>query len=65
MPEHTFRVGQVVQARGTSRNLPRGLFRVLRLLPSTAGGVPLYCIKGEGETVERVVEQQEIEAASR
>jgi hypothetical protein len=65
MTEHRFKVGQVVQARGISHNLPRGAFRVLRLLPATAGGIPLYCVKSDVEMIERVVEQQEIEAAAR
>ena len=42
MMEHVFKVGQVVRPRATCHSLPSGLFRVLRLLPSTAGGVPLY-----------------------
>lgn len=61
--QHMFKVGQTVRASGTSQNLPRGSFRVLRLLPSTAAGVPLYCVKSEVELTERVVEQHEIEAA--
>ncbi|PVE21089.1 hypothetical protein DC522_28510 [Microvirga sp. KLBC 81] len=65
MIQHMFKVGQVVRASGTSRNLPSGSFRVLRLLPSTAAGIPLYCVKSEVEMIERVVEQHEIEAASR
>jgi hypothetical protein len=64
MTQHAFKVGQIVIARGTFYNLPRGPFRVLRLLPATAGGVPLYCVRSETEMIERVVEQQEIEAAS-
>lgn len=65
MTQHMFKVGQVVRASGHSRNLPGGSFRILRLLPSTAAGVPLYCVKSETETVERVVEQHEIEAGQR
>ena len=49
----------------TAHHLPRAVFTVLRLLPSTAGGVPLYCIKSQAELIERVVEQGEIEAAPR
>jgi hypothetical protein len=65
MTEHLFKVGQLVTARATASDLPHGHFRVLRLLPATAGGVPLYCVKSEVELVERVVEQNEIEAAPR
>ncbi|EIM25245.1 hypothetical protein [Microvirga lotononidis] len=63
MVQHAFKVGQVVRPRPTCRNLPNDLFQVLRLLPSTAGGVPLYCIKSPADMIERVVEQGEIEAA--
>lgn len=62
MIKHAFEVGQIVQGSRTSFNLPAGQFRVLRLLPATAAGVPLYCIKSEVEMIERVVEQHEIEA---
>jgi hypothetical protein len=65
MMEHVFKVGQVVRPRLTCHTLPNDLFRVLRLLPSTAGGVPLYCIKSQAELIERVVEQNQIEAAPR
>ena len=65
MMEHMFKIGQVVRPKASCHNLPNGLFRVLRLLPSTAGGVPLYCIKSQAELIERVVEQNEIEAAPR
>jgi len=62
---HRFKVGQVVRPHPSSRALPHDVFRILRLLPTTAGGVPLYCIKSETEMIERVVEQNEIEAALR
>lgn len=65
MMEHVFKVGQVVRPKATCHGLPNDLFRVLRRLPSTAGGVPLYCIKSQAELIERVVEQNEIEAAPR
>ena len=65
MMEHVFKIGQVVRPKATCHNLPNDLFRILRLLPSTAGGVPLYCIKSQAELIERVVEQNEIEAALR
>lgn len=65
MIEHVFKIGQVVRPKATCYSLPNDLFRVLRLLPSTAGGVPLYCIKSQAELIERVVEQSDIEAAPR
>jgi hypothetical protein len=63
MTRDAFKVGQIVRVRGTAHNLPRGSYRVLRVLPATAGGVALYCIKSEAEMIERVVEQHDIEAA--
>jgi hypothetical protein len=65
MIAHVFKVGQVVRPHPSCLALPHDVFRVLRLLPMTAGGVPLYCIKSETEMIERVVEQNEIEAAPR
>jgi hypothetical protein len=65
MIAHVFKVGEAVRPRSSCRHLPHDIFRILRLLPTTAGGVPLYCIKSETELIERVVEQNEIEAASR
>ena len=65
MIAHVFKVGQSVRPRPSCRDLPDDLFRVLRLLPSTAGGIPLYCIKSEAEMIECVVEQDQIEAAPR
>ena len=65
MIAHMFKVGEVVRPCSSCRALPQDVFRVLRLLPMTAGGVPLYCIKSETEMIERVVEQNEIEAVPR
>lgn len=65
MIAHVFKVGQAVRPHPSCLALPNDVFRVLRLLPMTAGGVPLYCIKSETEMIERVVEQNEIEAAPR
>ena len=65
MIAHVFKVGQTVRPGPSCRALPHDVFRILRLLPITAGGVPLYCIKSETEMIERVVEQNEIEAAPR
>jgi hypothetical protein len=62
MTTHQFKIGQVVQAKRTSHSLPCGPFRIIRLLPAAADGVPLYCIKGEHESAERIVEQHQIEA---
>ncbi|KLK92036.1 hypothetical protein AA309_16570 [Microvirga vignae] len=65
MAKYMFKIGQVVQASGTSRKLPSGHFRVLRHLMPTPSGVPRYCVKSETETTERVAEEHQIEAAER
>ena len=65
MIAHVFKVGEIVRPCPSCRALPHDVFRVLRLLPMTAGGMPLYCIKSETEMIERVVEQNDIEAAPR
>ena len=65
MAKYVFKVGQVVQASGTSPKLPRGHLRVLRHLMPTPSGIPLYCVKSETETTERVAEQDEIEPVVR
>ena len=65
MTKYVFKVGQVVQARGTSPKLPRGHLRVLRHLMPTPSGVPRYCVQSEGETTERVAEQDQIEPVAR
>ena len=65
MIAHMFKVGEAVRPHPSCRVLPHDIFRILRLLPATAGGVPLYCIKSETEMIERVVEQNEIEAVPR
>ena len=65
MTKYVFKVGQVVQASGTSPKLPRGHLRVLRHLMPTPSGIPRYCVKSETETTERVAEQDEIEPVVR
>jgi hypothetical protein len=65
MKNYVFKIGQVVQARGTTRKLPRGHLTVLRHLMPTPSGVPRYSVKSEGETTERVAEQDQIEPVVR
>jgi hypothetical protein len=65
MTKYVFKIGQVVQARGTTPKLPRGHLTVLRHLMPTPSGVPRYCVKGEGETTECVAEQDQIEPVAR
>jgi hypothetical protein len=65
MTKYVFKIGQVVQARGTSPKLPHGHLRVLRHLMPTPSGVPRYCVKSETEPTERVAEQDQIEPVVR
>jgi hypothetical protein len=65
MTRYVFKIGQVVQAKGTSPKLPHGHLRVLRHLMPTPSGVPRYCVRSEGETTERVAEQDQIEPVVR
>jgi hypothetical protein len=65
MTKYVFKIGQVVQARGTSPKLPSGQLRVLRHLMPTPSGVPRYCVKSDTETTERVAEQDQIEPVAR
>jgi hypothetical protein len=65
MTKYVFKIGQVVQARGTTAKLPRGHLTVLRHLMPTPSGVPRYCVKSEEETTERVAEQDSIELVAR
>ena len=65
MTKYVFKIGQVVQASGTSPKLPHGHLRVLRYLMPTPSGVPRYCVKSETETTERVAEQDQIEPVVR
>jgi hypothetical protein len=65
MTRYVFKIGQVVQAKGTSPKLPYGHLRVLRHLMPTPSGVPRYCVRSEGETTERVAEQDQIEPVVR
>jgi hypothetical protein len=65
MTKYLFRIGQVVQARGTTPKLPRGHLKVLRHLMPTPSGVPRYCVQSEGETTECVAEQDQIEPVVR
>jgi hypothetical protein len=61
MTKYVFKIGQVVRARGATPKLPRGHLKVLRHLMPTPSGVPRYCVQSEGETIERVAEQDQIE----
>ena len=65
MTKYVFKIGQVVQARGTTPKLPPGQFRVLRHLMPTPSGVPRYCVKSETEATEMVAEQDQIEPVVR
>lgn len=62
---HRFHVHQLVRLKvllfDKSRN---GVHEIVRLLPPSMDGVPLYRIKSATEGTERVVTQNEIEPAS-
>jgi hypothetical protein len=65
MTKYVFKIGQVVQASGTSPKLPRGHLKVLRHLMPTPSGVPRYCVMSETETTERVAEQDQMKPVAR
>ena len=61
MPDHKFRVGQIVQLlRSSSRNLPGGVFKITKQLPESAGEYE-YRVKSINEPHERVVRESELE----
>ena len=65
MTKYVFKIGQVVQASGTSPKLPRGRLRVLRHLMPTPSGVPRYCVQSETDPTEQVAQQDQIEPSAR
>ncbi len=65
MTKYVFKIGQVVQAKGTSPKLPQGHLKVLRHLMPTPSGTPRYCVKSETETTERVAQEDQIEPVVR
>jgi hypothetical protein len=64
--QHRFQVHQLVRAKGNSADRRgNGIYEIVRLLPPAPDGTPLYRIKGAAERTERVVEEHQIEAATR
>jgi hypothetical protein len=64
--QHRFHLHQLVRAKGHFNDRRgNGIYEVVRLLPPAPDGTPLYRIKGATERAERVVEEHQIEAATR
>jgi hypothetical protein len=61
MRSHKFHIGQTVQPRQLSRNLPAGFYKVTRRMPDRAGEFE-YRIKSMKELHERVVAESELTA---
>jgi hypothetical protein len=60
MPEHKFRIGEIVQlSPAISRNASGGVYVVTKQLPESAGGYE-YRIKSFNEPHERVVRESEL-----
>jgi hypothetical protein len=59
MRSHKFHIGQTVQPRPQSRNLPTGFYKVTRRMPDRAGELE-YRIKSMKELHERVVPESEL-----
>jgi hypothetical protein len=61
MPDHKFRIGEMVQLPPMiSRNRPGGVYEVTKRLPKTAGEYE-YRVKSIKERYERVVRESELE----
>jgi hypothetical protein len=62
---HLYAVGQAVRLKGSfmQRSRPTGICRITRTLPPT-GASPQYRIRNDAERHERVVTQDDIEAAN-
>ena len=60
MPSHKFKVGDIVTVRpAISRNVPGGVFEVVKQLPGSSGE-PEYRIKSANEPHERVARESEL-----
>jgi hypothetical protein len=61
MAQHKFKIGQVMDflPGALDRNLPRGHYRIERLLPSE-GGVFHYRVRHLGDNHERVVAENQL-----
>ena len=63
MPSHKFKVGDIVTVRlAISRNVPAGVFEVIKQLPGSSGE-PEYRIKSANEPNERVARESELTKA--
>ena len=60
MPEHKFKIGELVQlTRTVMIDAARGRYEIVRLLPQV-GEVPLYRIKHRDENHERVAKETDL-----
>jgi hypothetical protein len=62
MPDHRFRLGQIVMLVGRTHNVPPGPYEIVRQLPSETADLK-YRIKSRDETHERVVSEHELRPA--
>ena len=63
MPSHKFKVGDIVAVRpAISRNVPGGVFEVIKVLPDRDGERE-YRIKSANESHERVARESELDLA--
>lgn len=63
MPEHKFRIGQMVRLQRDPAMSATGSFKVVRQLPATADGALHYRLKGVHEAHERVAAERQLASA--
>jgi hypothetical protein len=64
MPSHKFHVGEIVRLKpAVTRNVPGGLYEVIRQLPRDSDGEFRYRIKSANESHERVAREGELTKA--
>jgi hypothetical protein len=63
MPSRKFKIGEIVtMTPAASRNVPGGVYQVIKQLPET-GGEPEYRIRSANEPYERVARESELTKA--
>lgn len=63
MPDHKFRIGQMVRLQRDFAMSATGAYEVIRQLPATANGELHYRIKGMHEAHERVAAEHQLASA--
>jgi hypothetical protein len=63
MPDHKFRVGQLVRLQRDSAMSATGAYEVIRQLPATVNGELQYRIKGIHEPHERMAAEHQLTSA--